>query len=60
MTGAPPGLNCENQPDRLFTFFVLAIRDGVVAVPTGLVTSAVSKSRELEEEHPATPRAISH
>ena len=35
---------------RLFTFLVLAIGLGVVAVPTGLVASALSKSREMEQE----------
>lgn len=35
---------------RIFTFFVLMVGLGVVAVPTGLVASALSKARELEEE----------
>jgi len=34
---------------RVFTFFVLAIGLGVVAVPAGLVASALSKAREMED-----------
>ncbi len=34
--------------DQKFTFFVLMIGIGIVAVPTGLVTSALSKAREDE------------
>lgn len=33
---------------RIFTFFVLFIGLGVVAVPSGLVASAMSKAREME------------
>lgn len=36
---------------RLFTFFVLLLGLGVVAVPTGLIASALSKARE-EEDNP--------
>ena len=34
---------------RLFTFAVLVVGLGVVSVPAGLVASALSKARELEE-----------
>jgi len=34
---------------RIFTFFVLMIGVGLVTVPAGLVASALSKARELEE-----------
>ncbi len=33
---------------RVFTFFVLMVGLGVIAVPTGIVSSALSKARELE------------
>ena len=33
---------------RIFTFFVLAIGLGIVAVPTGLIASALSKARESD------------
>ena len=33
---------------RIFTFFVLIIGLGIVAVPTGLFASALSKAREVE------------
>ena len=35
---------------RIFTFFILLIGVGVVTVPAGLVASALSKAREIEEE----------
>lgn len=35
---------------RIFTFFVLIIGVGVVTVPAGLVATALSKAREIEEE----------
>ena len=35
---------------RIFTFVVLMIGLGVVAVPTGLVASALSKAREMENK----------
>lgn len=35
---------------RVFTFVVLLIGLGVVSVPAGLVASALSKARELEDE----------
>ena len=35
---------------RIFTFFVLLIGVGIVAVPAGLIASALSKAREIEEE----------
>lgn len=34
---------------RIFTFFVLMIGVGMVTVPAGLVASALSKAREIEE-----------
>jgi voltage-gated potassium channel len=34
---------------RIFTFFVLLIGLGIVAVPAGLVASALSKAREMED-----------
>ena len=34
---------------KVFTFFVLMIGIGVVAVPAGLVGTALSKARELED-----------
>ena len=33
----------------MFTFFVLMIGVGLVTVPAGLVATALSKARELEE-----------
>jgi len=35
---------------RVFTFLVLIIGLGVVSIPAGLVASALSKARELEED----------
>ena len=35
---------------RIFTFFVLMIGLGVIAVPTGLVSSALSQARQEEME----------
>ena len=35
---------------RVFTFFVLVTGLGIVAVPTGLFASALSKAREGEKE----------
>jgi len=37
---------------RIFTFFVLAIGLGVVSVPAGLVASALSRAREMEDDEP--------
>ena len=34
---------------RIFTFFVLIIGIGIVAVPAGLVGTALSKARSLEK-----------
>ena len=34
---------------KIFTFFVLLIGLGIVSVPAGLVASALSKAREMEE-----------
>jgi voltage-gated potassium channel len=48
---------------RLFTFFVLIVGLGIVAVPTGLVAAALTKAREEEREEerrrqpPAAPPA---
>lgn len=35
---------------RIFTFFVLLIGLGIVAIPTGLFSSALSKARQIEDE----------
>lgn len=35
---------------RLFTFFILMIGVGIVTIPAGLVSSALTKAREMEEE----------
>ena len=35
---------------KIFTFFILLIGVGVVTVPAGLIASALSKARDLEEE----------
>ena len=35
---------------RVFTFFVLILGVGVVTIPAGLVATALSKARELEED----------
>lgn len=37
---------------RLFTFFVLMIGLGIVAVPAGLIASALSEARGLQDEPP--------
>lgn len=37
---------------RIFTFIVLMIGLGIVAVPAGLVSSALAKARQLEEDQP--------
>ena len=34
---------------KFFTFFVLMIGLGIVAVPTGLIASALSQAREEEQ-----------
>lgn len=39
---------------RLFTFFVLLIGLGVVAAPTAMVASALTKARDIESEEMAT------
>ena len=39
---------------RVFTFFVLFLGLGIVAVPTGLFASALAKAREEEENTRAT------
>lgn len=40
---------------RIFTFFVLLIGLGIVSVPAGLVSAALSKARELEGEETRIP-----
>lgn len=35
---------------KIFTFFILMIGLGIVAVPTGLLSSALSKAREMDDE----------
>lgn len=39
---------------KIFTFFVLIIGVGIVTVPAGLVSSAVSKAREMQEDREDT------
>jgi voltage-gated potassium channel len=39
----------NSKGGKVFTFFVLMIGIGVVAVPAGLVGTALSKARELED-----------
>ena len=41
---------------RIFTFFVLFVGLGVVAVPAGLLASALSKARAMEDASEATRR----
>lgn len=36
---------------KIFTFFILLIGVGVVTIPAGLVASALSKAREIEEKN---------
>src|SRR5699024_11160726 len=35
---------------RIFTFFILMLGVGIVTIPAGLLSSALTKSREMEEE----------
>lgn len=44
---------------RIFTFFVLMIGLGMVAVPAGIVASALGEARRPEQAEPAedTPKA---
>ena len=35
---------------KIFTFFVLIIGIGIVTVPTGLVATALTKARQIEED----------
>ena len=35
---------------RLFTFLILIIGLGIIAVPTGMIASALSKARQTEDE----------
>lgn len=42
---------------KFFTFFVLIIGLGVIAVPTGLIASALSKARREEDEEDARAEA---
>ena len=39
---------------KIFTFFVLIIGIGVVTVPAGLVATALTKARSIEEENEIT------
>jgi voltage-gated potassium channel len=39
---------------KIFTFFVLATGLGIISVPAGLVASALSKAREMEEDEAET------
>ena len=36
---------------KIFTFFVLMTGVGIVTIPAGLVASALSKAREIEEKN---------
>jgi voltage-gated potassium channel len=36
---------------KIFTFFILLIGVGIVTIPAGLVASALSKAREMEEDN---------
>lgn len=36
---------------KIFTFFILIIGVGIVTIPAGLVASALSKAREIEEDN---------
>lgn len=38
----------DTKAGRIFAFFVLMIGLGIVAVPTGLLASALSKAREID------------
>lgn len=37
---------------KLFTFFVLMVGLGIVAVPTGLIASALTEARKKDDKHP--------
>jgi voltage-gated potassium channel len=41
---------------KLFTFFILLI--GIISIPAGLLASALSKARELEDAADASPPAV--
>jgi voltage-gated potassium channel len=34
---------------RIFTFFILAVGMGIISVPTGIVASALSRAREMDD-----------
>ena len=40
---------------RIFTFFILLIGLGVVSVPAGLVASALSKARAMDNDQSQAP-----
>jgi len=42
---------------RLFTFFVLMLGLGIVAIPTGLLSSALTQARNEEKNIPTTPES---
>lgn len=42
---------------RIFTFFMLLTGVGIISIPAGLLASALSKARELEDAHDAAPSA---
>ena len=44
---------------KIFTFMVLIVGLGVVSVPAGLVASALSEARRLEQEDRGSPIATS-
>jgi len=35
---------------KFFTFFILMLGVGIVTIPAGLVASALTKARQMEEE----------
>lgn len=43
---------------KIFTFFILLIGVGIVTVPAGLVASALSKAREIEEKEKVLKKRI--
>lgn len=42
---------------RIFTFFILMVGVGIVTIPAGLVASALTKARQIEDEAKAKTRS---
>lgn len=42
---------------KIFTFVILILGLGIIAVPTGMVASALAKARKEEDEHPPADEA---